>query len=40
MPQPYPSLCTLILFIVALADGLGSSNIEGIKKLDADLVAF
>ncbi|MHB1134106.1 MAG: ABC transporter permease [Chloroflexota bacterium] len=31
---------TLILFIVALAEGLGSGNIEGLKKLDADLLVF
>ena len=31
---------TLILFIVALAEGLGSGNVEGIRKLDADLLVF
>lgn len=33
-------ITTLILFIVALAEGLGSGNIEGIKKLDAQLLVF
>jgi putative ABC transport system permease protein len=33
-------ITTLILFIVALAEGLGSGNIEGIQKLNANLLVF
>ena len=31
---------TLILFIVALAEGLGAGNIEGLQKLNAELLVF
>lgn len=33
-------ITTLVLFIVALAEGLGSGNIEGLTKLDANLLVF
>lgn len=33
-------ITTLVLFIAALSEGLGSGNIEYIRKLNADLVVF
>ena len=33
-------ITALTLFIAALADGLGSGNIQGLQKLDADLLVF
>lgn len=33
-------ITTLVLFIVALSEGLGSGNIEGLTKLDANLLVF
>lgn len=33
-------ITTLLLFVSALAEGLGSGNVEGIKKLDANLLVF
>ena len=33
-------ITALTLFIAALADGLGTGNIQGLQKLDADLLVF